>query len=111
MQGHHKIKKTHGDRVHKHRREKTVAEKQPSELPKAKKHKSMGSDEDDEEPQTSLEPLETLSLRYQYYLFIKDHQPVRKDQLPMQFLVTKTVSIAMNSVQIQDPERTLRSDW
>ena len=28
-----------------------VAEKQPSELPKAKKHKSLDSDEDDEEPQ------------------------------------------------------------
>ena len=30
---------------------KIVAEKQPSELPKAKKHKSMDSDEEDEEPQ------------------------------------------------------------
>ena len=31
--------------------QKTVAEKQPSELPKAKKHKFMDSYEDDEEPQ------------------------------------------------------------
>ena len=30
---------------------KNIAEKQPSDLPKAKKHKSMDSDEDDEEPQ------------------------------------------------------------
>ena len=30
---------------------KTVAEKQPSEPPKAKKHKSIDPDEDDEEPQ------------------------------------------------------------
>ena len=32
------------------RGKKTVAEEQPSELPKTKKHKSMDSDEDDEEP-------------------------------------------------------------
>ena len=30
---------------------KTVAEEQPSDPPKAKKHKSVDSDEDDEEPQ------------------------------------------------------------
>ena len=35
----------------KQKGKKTVAKKQPSELPKAKKHKSMDSDEDDEEPQ------------------------------------------------------------
>ena len=36
----------------KHKGKKIIAEmKQPSELPKAKKHKSMYSDEDDEEPQ------------------------------------------------------------
>ena len=35
----------------KQKGKKTVAEKQPSELPKAKKHKSMDSDEDDEEAQ------------------------------------------------------------
>ena len=32
------------------RGKKTVAEKQPNETPKAKKHKSTESDEDDEEP-------------------------------------------------------------
>ena len=42
----------------------------------------------------SLEPLQTLNLLYQYYLFIKDQQPVRRDQLPVQFLVMKTVSTA-----------------
>ena len=31
---------------------KTVTEKQPSESPKAKKHKSIDSDEDDKEPQS-----------------------------------------------------------
>ena len=35
----------------KQKGKKTVAEKQPSEVPKANKHKSMDSDEDDEEPQ------------------------------------------------------------
>ena len=38
----------------KQKRKKTVAEKQPSELPEAKKHKSMDSDEDDEEIQNEL---------------------------------------------------------
>ena len=38
-----------GPRVQKGK--KTVAEQQPSELPKAKTHKFMDSDEDDEEPQ------------------------------------------------------------
>ena len=35
----------------KQKGKKTAAEKQPSTPPKAKKHKSMDSDEDDEEPQ------------------------------------------------------------
>ena len=51
---------------------------------------------------TSLEPLQTLNLLYQYYLFIKDQQPVRKDQLPVQFLVMKTVSTAMSTVLYPD---------
>ena len=34
----------------KHKEKKTIAEKQPSTSPKAKKHKPMDSDEDDEEP-------------------------------------------------------------
>ena len=38
----------------KHKGKNVVAEKQPSELPKAKKHKSMDSDEDDEETQDEL---------------------------------------------------------
>ena len=37
---------------------------------------------------TSLEPLQTFNLVYQYYLFTQDQQPVRKDQLPVQFLVS-----------------------
>ena len=35
----------------KQKRKNIVAEKQPRELPKAKEHKSLDSDEDDEEPQ------------------------------------------------------------
>ena len=66
----------------KQKRKKPVAEKQPSESPKAKKRKSMDSDEDHEEPQASLEHLQTLNLLYQYFLFIKDQQQVLKDQLP-----------------------------
>ena len=46
----------------------------------------------------SLEPLQTLNLLFQYYLFIKDQQPVRKDQLPVQFLMMKTVSTATSTV-------------
>ena len=32
----------------------------------------------------SLEPLQTLNLLYQYYLFIQDQQPVRKDEYSAQ---------------------------
>ena len=77
---------------------KTVAEKQPSELPKAKKHKPMDSDEDDEELQMSLELLQTLNPLYQYFLFFKDQQQVLKDQLPVTTLRMKTVSTATNKV-------------
>ena len=52
IEGHRKIKKTHGDRVHKPRKGKvTTTETEPSKPPKAKKHKVMDSDEDDEELQ------------------------------------------------------------
>ena len=64
----------------KQKGKKTLAKK-PGDLPKAKKHKSMDSDEDDEDPQnepgTSSNSQPTLPV--QYYLFIKDQQPVRKD--------------------------------
>ena len=50
---------------------------------------------------TSLEPLQTLSLLHQYFL-------IRKDQLPVQFLVTKTVRVATSFVaQSQDSGRTV----
>ena len=42
---------------------KTTAEKQPSEPPKAKKHKFV-----DSASKTSLEPLQHLNLLYQYFL-------------------------------------------
>ena len=55
----------------------------------------MDSD-DDEEPKN--EPLLPLNTFFQYCLFIKDQQPVRRDQLPVQTLVMKTVSTATNTL-------------
>ena len=50
---------------------------------------------------TSLEPLQTLNLLYQCFL-------VRMDLLPVQFLVTKTMSVATkNRPQSQDSGRTV----
>ena len=46
----------------------------------------------------SLEPLQILKLLYQYYLFIKDQQPIGKDQLQVLILVMKTVSTSMRTV-------------
>ena len=40
----------------------------------------------------SLEPLHALTLLYQYFLFVKKQQPIRNDQLPVQFLVMTTAS-------------------
>ena len=59
-----------GRRVHKDKKEKktTTEVKKPNDLPKAKKHEPMDSDEDDEVPQTNLELNQTLSLRYLCYL-------------------------------------------
>ena len=52
VQGHHKNMKAHEDRIHNNKNgKKTVADKEPSDPPKAKKHKSIDSDEDGEEPQ------------------------------------------------------------
>ena len=71
---------------------KTVAEKQPSTPPKAKKHKSMDSDEDDS--RTSK--------------VIKDQQLVRKDQLQVLILVRKTVRKATSVVhKVSDSGRTM----
>ena len=78
--------------VHKNRKENIVAEKQPSELPKATtKHKSLDSDEDNEENQNEPGTSSTLNLLHQYFL-------IRMDQLPVQFLVTKTGSTATSTV-------------
>ena len=68
-----------------------VAEKQPSELPKAKKHNSLDSDEDDEEPQNELGTSSNSQPIAPVFL-------ICMDQLPVQFLVTKTVSIATRKV-------------
>ena len=76
--------------------------KKPSDLPKAKKYKLMNSEEVDEEPRN--EP-ETLNPLYLYYLFIKDQQSVRKDQLPVPTLRMKTVSTATSIVhEVRTPE-------
>ena len=58
------------------------AEKQPRTPPKVKKHKSWIQMRAMKNLTTSLEPFQTLNLLYQYYLFIKNQQPVRKDQQP-----------------------------
>ena len=83
----------HGPQKQKGKR--TVAEKQPSKLPKAKKHKSINSDEDAEEPQNEPgKPLEPLNLLYQYFLIIKDKQKTLKQQLSLTTLQLKTVNLA-----------------
>ena len=46
----------------------------------------------------SLELLQSLRLLYQYYLFNKDQQPVRKDYLEVLILVVKTLNTAMSTV-------------
>ena len=58
----------------------------------------MDSDEDDEEPKN--EPgTSSASQRFnQCYLYIKDQQPVRRDQLPVQTLGMKAVSMATSVV-------------
>ena len=78
------IKKTHGARVHKNRKERKLLQKshrvnyrrQRSTSPwiQVRKMKKL---------KTSLEPPQTLNLLCQYYLFINDQQPVRNDQLPV----------------------------
>ena len=69
----------------------------------------MDSDEDDEEPQNEPGASSELSdLLHQYYLFIKDQQPVRKDQL--QVLNSGDEDSEYNdecSAQSQDSERTV----
>ena len=91
---------------------KIVAEKQPSELPKARKHKSMDSDEDEEKPQNELGNHFKLSNPlYQYSFIIKDKQQVFKDQLSLTTLRMKTVSIAMNSVHyVRTPKGLFHQD-
>ena len=65
----------------------------------------MDSDEDDEEPQMSLELLQTLNTLYQYYLFLKEQQQVLKDQLPVTTLRMKTVSTVTNIVhEVRTPK-------
>ena len=76
-----------------------MGEKQPSTPQKAKKNKLMDSDEDDEEPQNVPGTSRTLGLLYQYYLFIKDQQPVRNDQLKVQYTMMKTGSTSLRSNQ------------
>ena len=59
----------------------------------------MDSDEDDEEPKNEPGTSSRLSaLWYQCYLYIKDQQPVCKEQLPVQTLGMKAVSMATSVV-------------
>ena len=71
------------------------------------KHKSLDSDEDDEEPQKWTRNLFLPpNLLYQCYLWIKGQQPVHRDQLPAPILMTQTVSIATSTVhEVRTPER------
>ena len=70
IQGHHKIKKTHGDRVHKHRKERKIQpKKQPCTLQKAKTKNTWIQMKTMKNLKMSQEPLQILRLVYQYYLF------------------------------------------
>ena len=88
----------------KQKGKKTLAEKQPSELPKAKKRKPLDSDEDDEEPQN--DPGTSSNSRpVVHCLFLKDQLQVHKKQLPVTALRMKTVSTATNIVhEVRTPK-------
>ena len=59
-------------------------------------------------PKMNLELFQTLNPLYLCYLFIKDQQPGRKDQLPVPTLRMKTVSTVMKySARSQDSGRTV----
>ena len=58
----------------------------------------MDSDEDDEEATNEPGTSSTSQRFNQCYLYIKDRQPVRKEQLPVQTLVMKAVSMAKSMV-------------
>ena len=104
-QGLHKIKKTHGDRIHKTPKgKKHTAEKQPNTPLKANKHKPMDSDEDDEKPQNEpgnssiSQTVPVLPRQQGPVANYKDQQQVRKDQMQVLLLVMKTVRTAMSTV-------------
>ena len=87
---------------------KTAAEKQSSESPKAKKHKSMDSSEDHEEPQSESGTSSNSQHLHQYFLFIKDQQQVLKDQLRQTNLVNEDNEYSdEKSAQSQDSEKAL----
>ena len=97
--------------LQKQKGKKTTADvKKPRDLPKAKKHKPMDSDEYDEVPHnTNLERLQTLSLQYQYDLSSQDRHPVPlrpvhkehrpKPALRMNPLTTMTITEKENLAQ------------
>ena len=63
----------------------TAEVKKPRDLPKAKKHKPMDTNEDDEVLRNeNLERPQTLSLQHQYYLSSQDQHPVHTVHLPVQ---------------------------
>ena len=83
VQGRHRERKVHKDRKE---RKPTVEVKKPSDLPKAKKHKPMDSDEDDEVPQN--EPgtsSNTQPIQYLCYLSnqVPEEEIQKVDRLPV----------------------------
>ena len=72
--------------------------RKPNGLPTAKKHKSMDSDEDNEEPQNEPGTSSTSQPFVPVLPLHQGQQAVHRDQLPAPILMTKTVSIAMSIV-------------
>ena len=90
----------------KEKGKRTNAEvKKPSDVPKAKEYKPMNSEEEYEEHQNEPGTSSSSQPTYLCYLFIKDQQPVRKDQLPVPTLRMKRVSTVTSTVhEVSTPQ-------
>ena len=78
--------------VHKNRRERTLLQKSSQVIYRRPRSTSLWVQiRTIKNSKTSLEPLQTLNLLHQYSF-------ISMDQLPVQFLVTKTVTIATSIV-------------
>ena len=87
------------DRIYKHKRERKLLQKssrvhrrRPRSTSPRIQMKTMKN------VKISMELLLTFSLLYQCYIFIKDQQPVRKDQLRVQYIMMKILSTATSTV-------------